>query len=279
MNHTLGAVAALVSAASFAALLTAVTAGCTATQQVTPAGSDGGADGGAAAPARPGLSCVQILQCVGACVDSDTPCPDACVEKGDVEGKANVIAFATCVDKEKCADAACIQAKCATSLNVCVTSSAPKVGGTPLQGAAPPGSVPADLVGTWAGARDGTTERLIFNADGSGTWESAVVSQQSACANSNTTTRKGNIVISDSTITVYATSIVLTDQRCAPPAATTNKPGATEGMKWHRPDGAPDPNTIFIVNNECAAKFPGQESCDSFTCAINLYCTARLHRQ
>ena len=74
-----------------------------------------------------------------------------------------------------------MQDKCAVSLSACVGSSAPVNTGEPLTTAAPPGSVPDDLVGSWAGARNGSTERLIFNADGTGEWHSTISWQQYAC--------------------------------------------------------------------------------------------------
>jgi hypothetical protein len=274
MNRILASGAILLVSASVIAL----SAGCSSTQKATSNGSDAGSsttDGGVSAP--PGLSCLQILQCIVACPDSDAACPDACLEKGDAEGKTNITAFVTCVDQEKCADAACVQDKCATPLDACVTSSAPKNSGTPLQGSAPPGSVPTDLVGEWVGARDGITQRFMFNADGSGEWRSAITSSQSACKHFTTTTRTGNFVITDTTITVYATSVVESVQRCAPPAEDTNQPAVTEELMWHRADG--DPNTILVVDNACAAKYPGQENCNTLGCPIGLYCTARLTRQ
>jgi hypothetical protein len=247
-------------------------AGCTV-QQASPTG----AGGGATASAPPGTTCLQILQCAADCAENDTACENACLDSGTEEGKSTVTTLATCVDSEQCTDAACIKDKCADSLNACVTSSAPKNGGSPLTGSAPPGSVPADLAGTWAGARNGITERLVFNADGTGSWTSSVVSQQSACFSFTRTIREGTVVIEEKTITVYAPSVKEQVQECAPPAAETIQPAVTETLKWSRVDG--DPNTIRIVDNACAAKYPGTEDCNLAGCPIGLYCTSRLERE
>lgn len=151
--------------------------------------------------------------------------------------------------------------------------------GAPGQASAPPGSVPADLVGTWTGARAATTERMVFNADGSGSWTSSNVTESSGgCLSFVETKRAGNVVITESTITVYATSVVESVQRCAPPTADENKPAATEDLQWHRPDDG-DPDTILVVDSACAAKYPGQESCNTVGCPIGLYCTSRLKRE
>lgn len=280
MNRLLCSVPVFFATAALVVVSAGLSAGCTVKSQGAATGADGGgatSEGGPAA-APPGLSCMQILQCIVACPASDAPCPDACADKGDAEGKANVLAFAQCVDTQKCTDAACTQDKCAASLDACVTSSAPKNTGTPLQGSAPPGSVPADLVGTWAGARDGITERLVFKADGSGTWRSSIVTDQSSCFSFRNTTRTGNAVITDSTITLYATSVVESVQQCSPPAADTNKPASTEQLKYSRPSDG-DANTILVIDNACAAKYPGQENCNTLGCPIGLYCTSRLKRE
>lgn len=278
MNRTLGSLSLLVAAASMVALSAALSAGCTVNQS-GPAGADGGGTPDASAAAPPGLSCLKILQCIVECPDADAACPDACAEKGDAEGKATILAFAACVDKEKCTDASCTQAKCAASLNACVTSSAPRSGGSPLQGSAPPGSVPPDLVGTWSGARDGTTERLTFNADGSGSWKSSIVTSSSGgCLSYVNVTRTGNVVISESTITVHATSVVQSKRECAPPDVNTDQPAVSEEVKWSRPSDG-NANQIIIIDSACAAKYPGTEDCNMAGCPIGLYCSSRLTRE
>jgi hypothetical protein len=213
------------------------------------------------------------------CPEAESACPDACAEKGTPEGKSTVIAFATCVDREKCTDANCIKEKCAESLDACVTSSTPTSGGAPLEGSAPPGSVPADLVGTWAGARSGTTERLIFGADGSGSWTSSIVSsgEGGGCLSFTRLIRSGNAVITDKLITLYATSVVQQVQQCRPPTEDTKQSPVTEQIQWTRNEN--DPNEILIIDSACAAQYPGTEDCNTAGCPIGLYCTSRLKRE
>ncbi len=264
---SLVASAALSVAISFAA--------CSSSSGTSPGGDAGK---GASTPFVPDFSCLQILQCLVDCPASDnTVCEDACGDKGTQEGQTNVLALLTCIDTEKCTEATCIQEKCAESLQTCLSSSAPKSTGTPFQGTAPPGSVPADLVGQWTGARDGITHRLTFNADGTGIWNSSITSRQSACFSFTQTTRTGSMVVDDKTITLYATSIVESVQECAPPARDTERTPTTEHLQWERADG--DPNTILLIDNECAAKYPGQENCNIAGCPIGLYCTSRLQRE
>jgi hypothetical protein len=252
-----------------------LTTGCTV-QEASPKGTDGGTGSATTAP-PPGTSCLQVLQCIVNCADTDTACPDACNDKGTPEAKGNVEALAKCIDTEKCQDGDCTKAKCATEIDACIASSAPKSNGEKLSGTAPPGSVPTDLVGTWAGARDGITERLIFNADGTGSWTSSNASQESACFNYVKTVREGTVVITDTTITVYATSVVQQEQRCSPPTIDTQQPAVTEKIDWHRADG--NPNQILIIDSACAAKYPNQENCNIAGCPIGLYCTSRLNRE
>jgi hypothetical protein len=250
-------------------------AACTATENATPAGGDGGTT----PPARaPDLNCLQIISCAVECPEGDEACIDACAAKGTPDGVAKVEAFAQCIDEQQCTDSACAEEKCADSIEACVTSSKASSTGTPLTGDAPPGSVPSDLVGSWIGARDGITQHMVFEADGSGSWESSQTTQQSACASFTSTLRTGNVVITDTQITFYATKVVEAVQRCAPPSEETDQPATTETLQWHRPDNG-DPNTMLVIDGTCAAKYPGQENCDSIGCPIALYCTSRLSRQ
>jgi hypothetical protein len=143
----------------------------------------------------------------------------------------------------------------------------------------PPGNVPTDLVGTWTGARAAITERMTFNADGSGSWTTSNVTESSGgCLSFVETRRVGNVVITDTTITVHEASLVEGVQTCTPPSVDETKPVATDTIQWHRPDSG-DPNMILVIDSVCAAKYPGQENCDTLGCPIALYCTSRLTRE
>src|SRR5688572_7537266 len=88
-----------------------LTIGCTV-QQASPTGGDAGTNNTTTAP-PPGTTCLQVIQCIVDCAETDTKCPDACNAKGTPEAQTNVVALATCIDKEKCEDGACTKAKCA----------------------------------------------------------------------------------------------------------------------------------------------------------------------
>src|SRR4051812_21726275 len=88
-------------------------------------GAAPGSDGGTGAPGAPGttaLSCSQIVDCIGKCPASDDTCPDTCANKGTPAAKDAVIALATCIDKNKCADTDCVSAKCGTEIQTCATT-------------------------------------------------------------------------------------------------------------------------------------------------------------
>lgn len=251
-----------------ACLVAGVHVGCTVTEaKPTSQANDAGALSSSGAPP---LTCLQILQCIVDCPSADDACPDACADKGSSESKPLLLDFATCVDREKCADAGCVQSKCADSLNACVKSSAPKTSQLPLEGSAPPGSVPGELVGVWSGAWSGATERVTFNSDGTGSWMSAVVvTQRSGCFSFTRTTRTGTVLIDPTKITLYATEILSQVQECKAPTTDSTEPAAKLEISWETVDA----NTIRVVDAACAAQYVGYET------SIGLYCTYRLSRE
>lgn len=291
-----------VSMATFSSVMAAMafavgaSSGCTAQQQAT--GSDAGAsaaDGGAAST---GTTCLEILKCIGDCPDSDAKCPDTCAEKGTPDGQSTLLALATCVDKEKCTTGPCVTEKCADSLKACVDSSNLKPAETPpLVGDAPPGSVPTDLVGEWAATTDGNGGRLILNADGSGSWFHGFSytgypdGSSTSCLVIGSTTWTGNVVVGESppgappggppwgAMTVYATSVVKSFRNCSGSPQNTNEPATTKKLQWYRDydgsgyDNLADPNTIFIIDSDCAAKYPDASR------SVALYCTTRVRRR
>jgi hypothetical protein len=256
-------------------------------QQAAPA------DGGTPPPG--GLSCLEIVKCVVDCPDSDTACPDACGEKGSPEGQSTVLALASCIEKEKCTTGPCVTEKCAASLQACVeTSQLKPATPPPLAGSGPPGSVPADLVGEWSATTDGNGGRLRLNADGTGSWFhgfSYLGGPNGSCLVIGSTTSSGNVVVEEmppgappggppyGKITVYATSVVKSFRECSGPLVNTNEPPATVQLEWYRDyDGSgyqnvADPNLIFIIDVDCAAKYPGLKS------PVAMYCTTRVKRQ
>ncbi len=268
--------------AALASLLLLLSA-CQPPPTVTPpgptdAGSAGKADGGGSASIQgTGQSCLQIFSCMFDCASGDEPCLEACYEAGSEQGKSTLLTFAKCVEDEQCNDADCIQSRCGAQLSACVGESKPQSTGTPLQGSAPPGSVPADLAGAWVGARNGITQRLTLNADGTGSWETSIATKHYACLSSVSTVKTGSMLVAEKTITVYATSVVEYFRECVPPVQVTNYPPQTEVLLWSRANN--DPNTILLIDAACAAQYPGWETCEYAGCPVGLYCTGRLTRE
>ncbi len=260
--------------AAFVAVLCAGVVACTLQQPSQtapgPTGSSGGvgADGGAdAQPTASGsLACVAVLQCIVDCPDADKACPDACLARGTPEGQTNAVAFVQCLAAEKCTDEACVLAKCKPSMEACVTSSAPKSTGQPLQGAAPPGDVPAELVGVWSNNDHGDTRRLTLNADGTGIWYRGLASNNSGCVQLNRLTESGNAVVTADKITLYATDVKRLQEFCASQSIPSTGSPVTEVFQWVRQDAT----TIKIVDASCAAKYPDSPSSASLYCSVPL---------
>lgn len=268
---TASTLVSVASALSFASLLTL--AACTVNQTNTgapkaDAGGVANADAGSGAVSS-ALTCLAIIQCIVECPDADAACPDACFGKGSPTGQSNAEALAVCIDKQKCADETCLQAKCMAPLEACVTSSATPPSGKPLQGNVPPGSVPSDMVGSFVRANYGTTVRLTLKADGTGSYQVADASRTSGCFSTTSTTDSGNAVVTSDTIKIYATEVLVERKVCSSPIERENGTPTTIELKYTRKDA----DTLAVVDQVCAAKYPDSEYSQGF------YCTERLVRE
>lgn len=261
--HSLRSLALGLSVAS----LLLLSAACTVKQQGTPGASDGGAAPDATA-SRPPLSCLAILQCVGECADADKPCPDACVESGTPDAKAEAGALADCIVKESCTDAPCVQAKCQPSLAACLASSAPTSNGTPLEGAPPAGSVPADLVGSWVSSWYGTTTNLDFHADGTGNWGIQTSIDYQGYCYTEASSESGTIVVTADHVTLYATDVTNLKKPCS--GLTTKSPGKPITEEWLLTRTSP--TTVIIVDLRCADENAADVK------AVEANCTNKLTR-
>lgn len=232
---------------SLASLLT-LSAACTVVQQkAAPSGSSPGDAGSAAAPHL--LSCLQIFQCAGNCADSDAPCPDACLASGTADAQSQASTLADCIQKQSCTDAACVQSKCATSLDGCVKGSAPTPAGAPLAGAPPTGSVPPDLVGTWA-HDEVSNYSLVLNADGTGSWGIALEYTLAGCAVIESSLESGNAVVTGDMITLYASNVSNLSKQCSSPEKRTVGDPLTETFTWTRADTATD-QVLVVTDLRC----------------------------
>jgi hypothetical protein len=236
---------------------------CTTAQTAGPTTGDGGVGVDSGAPRSGALSCLAVLQCAADCAASDTACPDACLAKGSTDGQTNATALAGCIGKEGCSDATCVQTKCASSLDTCVTSSTPPPTGTPLQGSGPAGSVPSELVGSWARANYGQTTRVVLNADGTGSYQSGISSLTAGCTSTSSTTQAGNAVVGAGTITIYATDVTTTQKQCGAAMQSVKGTPARVDLTFTHPDAT----TLNIVDATCAAKYPDSPSSASLYCA------------
>lgn len=228
----------------------------------------------------PGTTCLQSLQCIVACPENDEPCAEACNAKGTPQAQTQVIDLARCIETASCSDSSCVTTNCSTELTTCIGQSIPETDpGAPIQGGnVPAGSVPSNMVGSWAGARYGQTERLVFNADGTARWESSTTSQYYACLYISGTYRTGTAVITDKTITFHAAQIEDRIHDCAGPDEVTQKAAATAVIEYSV--STSDPNELLIVDEACAAKYPeARNNCMYAGCPIGLYCTSRIRRE
>ncbi|CAN5665848.1 hypothetical protein BH09MYX1_BH09MYX1_16920 [soil metagenome] len=232
---------------SFGALSLLAAVGCS--------GSSNGAapkDGGADVSAAHGISCGQMLQCVGECSESDTECADACVARGSTEAGAKATALAECFQNQACSDSTCAQEKCGIELDDC-TSAAPPKGGPPIDGNSPTtGSVPADLVGSWARTVWGDTDRITLGADGTGTRFGAVVSNSKYCTTRSTDTEAGVAVVTPDKITIYATDVVNQYKPCDGTLETKAGAPLVVELSWSRKDAS----TIVVVDSRCVSSHP-----------------------
>ncbi|MBL8910813.1 MAG: hypothetical protein JNM17_08945 [Archangium sp.] len=242
----------------------------------TGSGSGTGSSGGTMTFEKPKTSCQETLNCMFACPEGDEPCQNTCYANGSDDGNAKLLAFAQCANDSGCTDADCIVAMCSESLLACADQSRPPDTAMPAQNA-PPGSVPSDLAGRWSGARGQVTTELVLNADGSGEWNTHDTVSYYACTTSTATLRSGTMVVADKQITLYASNVTRTERVCTPGATQTAQPAATFSMHWSR--SPTDPNIIFLVDEACAAQFPGQENCEYAGCPIGMWCTSRLTRE
>jgi hypothetical protein len=244
---------ALVALASMASL-----AGCTVTNaNGAPGGADGGtpaADGGLLAPADHALACIAILQCAtGTCTETDQACQDACLARGTKDGQAQANALVDCVAKQACADGDCMQTKCKTELDACVTTSTTSVPGAPLEGAPPAGNVPAELVGSWVFGAYGDTNSLDLAADGTGTWGIISAVDFNGYCSTITNVEIGPAVVTADEIVISATDVHTDEQFCGS-SKINKRPGTPTTRRLSY--GLKSPTQLVVADQACAAKNP-----------------------
>lgn len=226
------------------------------------AAAGGGADGGSGAPVTRPLSCAAIFDCAGSCTDD--ACSNACLAKGSSDAQTSATALAKCFNDHMCTDGACLTANCETEAETCLAQG--KAMGTPLPaGGEMPGSVPKELVGSWAHANDGEDERFKLNADGTGYYQSAVTST-GGCAITNETNWDGTVVVDATTVTVYGTTVTNEEHVCGSKNVTTSPPQTLHFTYTY--DAGTD--VFTAIDSNCAAKYPDSPSSQELYCK-NVY--------
>lgn len=269
---------AVVATASLVLLSALLTASCTTTSVAPGADGGTGADGGGGGGAKDSvaLTCPSILDCASKCAANDSKCEDACLAQGSPAAKDQVNAVVACVTKNSCEDSACFGANCQSELKACVAAPA-KGGGQPL-GNVPPGSVPGDIVGSYASASFGETVRVTLMADGTGTYQTGSAARVGSCLTTDSFFYTGNAVVTSDTITIYAAAGV--EHRftvCGGKSTTETLPAATEELKYTREDA----DTLKTINSACAKRIGEDSAAQGKPADYNIafYCTDRLKRE
>lgn len=179
--------------------------GCTSTSSRAV---DGGTSSVLEAPVvDPPLTCLGILECVGGCPSNEPNCASGCLDKGSTEGQGLLVALLQCDQDNMCPDGACLQTKCGAEVASCVSqasAASSTSGGAAAAGAAPVGSLPSSVVGTWTWVSSNGAISYTFNPDGTYT-QSFLYENSYLCDNRIFSMRSGTAVGD-------ATSLTLVDQ-------------------------------------------------------------------
>jgi hypothetical protein len=202
-----------------------------------------------------GLSCWQMVECLGECSKDDEACFDECPERGPSDAKDQLVALFTCVDKESCATAECIDEKCATEVSGCVAGSAPK---RPEPSPTPPpstGHVPPELVGTWSFTNRGRSRILTLDAGGTGTYEDRGGTGY-ACVSTAGIVERGTVVVASNTISLYANDIHDWGKDCRTGAEIRNEaPAGLESWGY-----ALTAEGLRLIDAKCANEYSAHGS-------------------
>jgi hypothetical protein len=241
--------------------------GCTASNDATKANGDAGTG---APPEEKNLSCVAILQCAAPCDESDEPCQEACLGRGSEEGKSAVNALVRCATENGCTELECFQTKCAADVATCLAAPAP-TGGTPLDGgAAPIGSIPANMIGTWQHISTyGSVDGFVFNADGTAKRTRMQTGTVAGCSSDVSSEANGTAVFSDDG-TAFTFNIEVSTASTLKCGAYTSVPATTGAFEFRIEPTSYAGNPIRIVMGS---------GC-SFTNAddVQLYCSSTYYR-
>lgn len=243
--------------------------GCTAVPAPFPDTADAASD--AAPPSTGALNCQQILACAtSACADGGTACVDDCISKGTPTGKKAVVDLAQCYQNGGCQDSTCLETKCSAELQACLDDSKPSSSGVASDGGAPPGMIPAELVGTWTEVQSSGTEfNWVFSADGAARYDMVYRGTFGSCVTISDFRDVGTAVFDTSaqTFTFYGTMSEQNTTKCGTPSTLPRSP-ETRSYTYRFVDAA-----LRVIDAGCAQKYPGDQG------SINLYCAVTYYKQ
>jgi len=228
-------------------------AGCTIAnnEASSDGGSAAGAGGGGPATTVGGLSCLEVLQCAIDCNADDNGCEDVCLANGDAAAQVKAQAFSDCLAANACADETCLEEKCSESFIDCVSGPA-HTGGAPIVGEAPPGSIPAEFVGTWKYTSNyGASAAFTFNADGTVFHTDFQSSGVAGCSPTMSIQDEGTAIFDAARtgFTFYITKSTQTTTLCGPSETVAGPTGAFDFTIEPIPALGPGHMWIFHVQN------------------------------
>lgn len=256
---------------SVTALSLSALAGCSSGNKATSGNGDGGLGSGSSN----GVTCTEILQCVSDQNCSTQDCIEGCIAKGSTDAQTVASALDACYQKNACQDSSCLQTKCGNELDAC-TAQRSSGGGSGTGGggggaSVPPGSIPADAVGTWIAGNSGdlgSEQEFVFNADGTARYDLVDTYEGTGCMVTTDVRSTGTAVFDGTSFTFYEADSSTLQTRCDGTNATV--PEGVETLKYTYEPQAD--GSIWVTDMKCAATYSDQAS-------INLYCRSTYRKQ
>jgi hypothetical protein len=250
-------------------------AGCSAgnaSSTTSSSGNGSGGGNGGSAAASSGTTCSEILTCISNQSCNDQSCIDACIAKGSPDAQTAAKALDTCDTMNMCQDSSCLQTKCSAELSACQSqmNSGGSSGSTGAQNV-PPGSIPANVVGTWTAGNSadlGVEHQFVFDADGTASYLDASTESYSCGEKTIVTRSDGTGVVDASTITIYVATAKTTTTGCG---MSNSVPESNDTLKYtyqSQQDGS-----VWVTDSKCAAQYAGDQP------SINLYCLSTFRKQ
>ena len=240
-----------------------IVAGCTPVAATNGSGSAG--DGGTSAAVPPGstlettggLTCMGVLECAAACPDDGVDaCVQGCVDQTTKASQPTTSAFVACIQKNQCADAACVRANCESELGACVADDTRAVDGEPSSTPAPAGAVPAELVGLWS--QVGLTSGMSYEIEADGTTTQVYKNETNyGCASEIALASSGLTTVTGDSFVYHRVNGTLVTKTCG---TTKSKPAEPAEIAYRYTltayeDGTPK-LSLYRVNDDGTVSTP-----------------------